>query len=141
MDYIMTDILSGELVPILLGLSSEAIETARRMYRKYGVISHVFCDKPPFSMRLSLCTKLHIIRHSALNDRLMVQALTDYAEQLGNAEVILYLIPCTEHYASLIWQNREELERLFVIADKQEIERVWFGEATQLPREDQHDKR
>ncbi len=135
MNFMMSDVLSGELVPVLVGLTAEAGETARRMYRKYGVVSHVFCDRIPISMRLSLCMKFHIIRHSDGNLPLMMRALTDYAEQLGNADVILYLIPCTEQYANMIFQNRDELERKFVIADKDEMERVWFGEET----EDKHD--
>jgi predicted ATP-grasp superfamily ATP-dependent carboligase len=141
MDFIMTDVLSGELVPVLLGMSAEANETARRMYRQYGVVSHVFCDRIPLSMRLSLSMKFHIIRHSAKNDRLMLQALADYADQLGNKEIILYLIPCTEHYANMIWHNRDELERSFVIADKPEMEKVWFGEKKSAQKEDRHDNR
>ncbi len=135
MDFMMTDVLSGELVPVIVGMSTEANETAHRMYRKYGVVSHVFCDHIPLKMRLSLCMKFHIIRHSAGNDRLMLKALSDYAEQLGNAEVILYLIPCTERYANMIWQNRDILERKFVIADKPEMERVWFGENSTVEEE------
>ena len=127
MDFIVTDILSGELVPVLLGFSQETNETAQRMYRKYGVISHVFCDKRSLSMRFSLCMKIHTVKHTA-NEMLMMQALTDFSEQLGNKEVILYLIPCTEEYMRMVWNHRDALERRFVIADKQEMERVWFGE-------------
>lgn len=131
MDFIMTDVLSGELVPVLLGLSVEANETAHRMYRKYGVVSHVFCDKIPLPMRLTLCMKYHIIRHTS-GEMLMIRALTDFAEQLGNADVILYLIPCTESYANMVWSHRDELERRFVIADKPEMLRVWFGEDAEV---------
>jgi hypothetical protein len=127
MDFIMQDILSGELIPVLLGLSTEAHETAHRMYRSYGVLSHVFCERVSLGMRLNLCMKFHKIRHTA-NEQLMLRALIDFAEQLGNADVILYLIPCTERYANFVWQNREVLERRFVIADKPEMLRVWFGE-------------
>ena len=130
MDFIVTDILSGELVPILLGYSPETTETAQRMYRKYGVISHVFCDRRNLSMRLSLCMKTHTVKHTA-GEMLMMQALTDFSEQLGNKEVILYLIPCSEEYARMVWNNRDTLERRFVIADKQEMERVWFGDTAE----------
>lgn len=127
MDFIMKDVLSGELIPVLLGVSPQVSETAHRMYRKYGVISHVFCEKVPLTMRLSLCMKFHII-HRTANEQLMLQALHDFADQLGNADVILYLIPCTEDYANFVWSKCEELERRFVIADKSEMRRVWFGE-------------
>ena len=127
MDFMMQDVLSGEIVPVLLGLSLRVGETAHRMYRKYGVVSHVFCERVPFAMRLSLCMKYHRIRHTS-DERLMMQALCDFADQLGNADVILYLIPCTEDYASFVWNNSELLESRFVIADREEIQRVWFGE-------------
>lgn len=127
MDFIMADILSGELIPVLLGISPEVSETAHRMYRQYGVVSHVFCDKIPLAMRLSLCMKFHVIRRTT-DQRLLIQALNDFAEQLGNADVILYLIPCTQEDAAMVWEQREDLERRFVIADRAEMHRVWFGE-------------
>lgn len=127
MDFIIKDVLSGELVPILLGFSLEAQETAQRMFRKYGVISHVFCNKSPLPFRLSLSMKFHNIPQTP-DERLMLQALCDYADQLENADLILYLIPCTEQYANFVWNNRDRLERSFVIADKLEMNRVWFGD-------------
>ena len=126
MEYIMNDVLSGAIVPVLLGLTTESGETAHRMYRRHGVISHVFCNRIPFSMRLSLCMKFHRIPNTT-GDELMLQALTDFADQLGNADLILYLIPCNEHYTKLVWDHAEELERRFVIADREEMDRVWFG--------------
>lgn len=133
MDFIMADVLSGELVPVLLGISPEVSETAHRMYRQYGVVSHVFCDKIPLAMRLSLCMKFHVIRRTT-DQRLLIQALNDFAEQLGNADVILYLIPCTEEYAGMVWRESEALESRFVIADKAEMYRVWFGEEMPVPK-------
>ena len=126
MEYIMNDVLSRAIVPVLLGVTPEAGETAHRMYRRHGVLSHVFCDKIPFPARLSLCMKFHRIPDTT-NDRLMLQALEDFADQLGNADLILYLIPCNEHYTKLVWDHVEDLERRFVIADRDEMERVWFG--------------
>ena len=131
MDYIMEDVLSGELIPVLLGLSEESVETAKRLYKKYGVVSHVFCDKIPLPMRLTLCMKYHVIHHTK-NEELLRRALCDFATQLGHADVILYLIPCTEGYANMVWEYREELECRFVIADKPEMQRVWFGEDSTL---------
>lgn len=132
MDYIVPDVLSGEIVPVLLGVSLEVSETAHRMYKQYGVVSHVFCEKVPLSMRLSLCMKFHVISRTS-DERLLVQALHDFADQLGNKDVILYLIPCTEEYANLVWHRHEELESRFVIADKTEMYRVWFGEEDPYP--------
>lgn len=123
MDFIVKDILSGELVPVLLGISPEAMQTARRFFRKYGVVSHLFCERIPLCMRLTYCVKFHQIRHS----RLMMTALKDFAVQLGHADIILYLIPCTVDYSNFVWQNRSELERHYVVASKQEMDKVWLG--------------
>ena len=134
MEYIMNDVLSGAIVPVLLGVTSEASETAHRMYRQHGVISHVFCDHIPLSMRLSLCMKFHRVPKT-LGEQLLLQALADFADQLGNADLILYLIPCNEHYSNWVWDHTEELERRFVLADRAEMERVWFGATSARPTE------
>ena len=126
MDFIQDDLLSGELVPVLLGTSPDTLRAARRYFKKYGTISHVFGDRIALPTRLSLCMKYHFVRHHA-GDHLMLTALKDYAKQLGNADLILYLIPCTEDYANFIWRNREILERFFVIANSDEMEEVWYG--------------
>lgn len=127
MNYIEKEILSGEIVPVLLGASAEAIQTAKRFFKQYGRISHLFCDRLPLSAALSFCIKSHIVRHGS-GDRLMLTALKDYANQFRHADVILYLVPCTEIYANFIWRNREELEHDYVIAGQTEMEQVWFGE-------------
>lgn len=126
MEYIMNDVLSGAIVPVLLGVTPEASETAHRMYRRHGVMSHVFCDRIPLASRLSLCMKFHRVPQTA-GEQLLLQALADFSDQLGNADLILYLIPCNEHYTKLVWDHAEELERRFVIADRAEMDRVWFG--------------
>ncbi len=126
MEYIMNDVLSGAIVPVLLGVTPEASETAHRMYRRHGVMSHVFCDRIPLASRLSLCMKFHHISKTT-GEQLLLQALADFAEQLGNADLIFYLIPCNEHYTKLVWDHAEELGRRFVIADRAEMDRVWFG--------------
>ena len=134
MEYIMNDVLSGAIVPVLLGVTSEASETAHRMYRRHGVMSHVFCDRIPLASRLSLCMKFHRIPQTA-GEQLLLQALADFADQLGNGDLILYLIPCNERYTKLVWDHVDELERRFVIADRAEMDRVWFG-ATDAPLEE-----
>ena len=126
MEYIMNDVLSGAIVPVLLGITPEASETAHRMYRRHGVISHVFCDRIPLASRLSLCMKFHRVSQTS-GEQLLLQALADFADQFGNADLILYLIPCNEHYTNLVWNHAETLERRFVIADREEMNRVWFG--------------
>lgn len=128
MDFITEDLLSGDLIPVLLGYSPEAVETARRMYHSHNVISHVFCENVPLPLRISLCMKFHLVTHTS-GDRLMLEALSDFVALYEKTDALLYLIPCTEAYANLVWRNRTQLESQFMIADKPEMYRVWFGEA------------
>ena len=62
MQFIESEILAGELVPVLLGQSVETNETAKRIFRRYRLISHVFCEKKPRVFGLTFCTKFHIIQ-------------------------------------------------------------------------------
>ena len=130
MDFIDEEILSGELVPILLGLSPEAWQVAHRLYHHYNVLSHVFCNSLPFPLRLSLCMKYHVIRHTS-DEQLMLLALLDFATQMKNADVIPCLIPCSRRFENFIWQYRDQLERRFVIVDRKHAKRAWFGK--QIP--------
>lgn len=127
MQFIESEILAGELVPVLLGLSTEANETAKRIFRQYRLVSHVFCDRKPHMFSLPFCTKYHIIRHAA-GEELMLTALLDFAKRLTGADVIYYLIPCTVDYANFVWRHHSDLEPYYVIADWQEMQRVWYGE-------------
>ncbi len=127
MEFIALDVLSGELVPVLLGSSNEATATAKRIFKKYKTVSHLFCGKRTGLKRPSLCIKYHEIDHSA-GDQLMLQALHDFSRELGQKDLILYLIPCTPEYTHFVWTHREALECNFVIADEREMDRVWFGE-------------
>ena len=132
MEYSAQEILSGGLVPVLLGFSRETQRTAHRMFRQYGILSHVFCDKISRSMRLlSLSMKFHTVPHTS-GEQLMMTALEDFAKQTENADVVLYLIPCTEEYVNFVWLHREQLERRYVIADKKERCRAWTS--TPAPR-------
>lgn len=116
MNFLSEDALAKDLVPVLLGQSIEAIQLAHRIYRQHHVISHVFCNKLAFPMRFSLCMKYHVVR-STSEERLMLCALLDFAKQLERADVIACLVPCTQPYAALVWENRELLERYFVISE------------------------
>ena len=130
MDFIDEEILSGELVPILLGLSPETWQVSHRLYRRYNLLSHVFCNALPLPLRLSLCMKYHVIRHTS-DERLLLLALLDFSAQMKHADVIPCLIPCTRRFENFIWEYRDQLERQFVIVDRQKAKRAWFGK--QIP--------
>ena len=115
----------GDLIPVLLGASAEAQRTARRLFRKYGKISRLFCSKAPVASILAPYVKVHAI-HSESN-QLMLTALEDFAIQAKHADVVLYLIPCTMEDSNFVWKNREFLEQHYVIAGSTVMDDVWFG--------------
>lgn len=119
MEEITQNASRGDLIPVLLGLSPKALETAKSLYHRCSATSHVFCSLIPFPFRFSLCMKFHRVGHTP-NERLMLQALLDFSNQIGNGDTILYLVPCTREYWKMIKQNREVLESRFVIALPQE---------------------
>ena len=122
------ELLSGNLVPVLLGLTAETVQLAQRLFRRYNVISHVFCDRVPLPMRLSLCMKYHEV-HRTRDEALMLRALEDFADQLAGSDALLYLVSGTENYTNLVWQHREQLERAYLIATAEELPAVWFEPA------------
>ncbi len=134
MDLIVPDALSKELIPVWLGFSAESLETARRMYRTYGIGSHIFCDKVPLPFRISVSAHFHIIPHT-VNEHLMFSALIDFAKQYAHADVILCLLPCTEEYISMIWNFQKELEGHYVLAKPSEVKQFRSGMAAPALKE------
>ncbi len=116
MDEITKNAERGDLIPVLLGLSQRTLDTAKLLYKRCDSISHVFCKSVPFPFRFSIYMRFHLVKSTA-NERLMLQALLDFSEQIGNRDTILYLVPCSREYAELIRQNRACLESRFVIAE------------------------
>ncbi len=131
MNYLSQTILSEELSPVLFGYSPQADGIARRLFRQYRLISHVFCDRAPLIRRFSPILKFHLFRH-AVHDELAITALEDFADNVRNADVILYLIPATRTHARLIARNRDRLETRFVIASSADL-RVLLGEQELSP--------
>ncbi len=131
MQFIEDEILAGELIPVLLGTSNEANATARRIFRRFRLVSHLFCEKKPPLFGMNFCTKYHIVRHSA-SDEIMLGALLDFSGQLRDADVVYYLIPCTDEYAKFVWRHRTELESYYVVADEKEMQKVWYGEEYEI---------
>ncbi len=120
MNYLTQSVLSEDLSPILLGYSSQTDEIAKLLFRRYRIISHVFCEHVPFFRRFSPVMKLHLFQHM-VSDELVVTALEEFSESVRNPDVILYLVPTTRRYARLILTYKERLESRFVIAGTDDL--------------------
>ena len=104
----------GDLIPVLLGLSQKTLESAKLLRQRCDAVSHVFCTLVPFPLKFSFYMRFHRVGHTK-GETLMLRALLDFSEQIGNQDTILYLIPCTREYAAMIQRNRKLLESRFVI--------------------------
>lgn len=116
MNYLAMELQAGELAPILLGNSEYARTISKRLFNRYGLVSHVFCDRTPFWGRFSLSAKYHPIAGFE-TDELLLIALKDFTAGVKNRDLILYLVPGTDSLARFIRRNREQLEQDFVLAD------------------------
>lgn len=116
MDLFRLESLAGALQPVFVGISTESVETARKLHRSHGVISHVFCRKVSLPLRLSVCMKFHVIPATA-KSRLLLQALQDFAERSADSDTLLCLIPASAQYAAFLRRHSDLLERHFVLAD------------------------
>ena len=125
MNTLKLDLPVGDLIPVLLGASPEALRTARRLFRNYGRISRLFCSKAPVASILAPYIKVHAIKSES--NQLMLTALEDFAKQARHVDVVLYLIPCTMEDSNFVWKNRETLELDYVIAGNTVMDDVWFG--------------
>ena len=116
MQFLTSEALSGSLVPVLLGCSGKALQEATAFHREYGVLSHLFAGHIPFFYRLCPLFKFHLVQKTR-DDLLLLQALLDFAKQLGNADRLLCLVPCTASCQEFISLHASELEGAFLLAD------------------------
>ena len=114
MQEIIKQISRRECVPVLLGASLKTYELAQDLHRRHGWISHVFCDRVPLPFRFSVCMRFHRVCRTR-GHRLLFQALQDFADQMGSADVIHLLIPCTEEYTRLLCTHAPLPESRYVL--------------------------
>lgn len=115
------NMITGDLVPVFLGITAKSIGIARLIFRAHGTASHVFCDHVPLMLRVSWFLKYHTVGHTQ-SEELMVQALLDFADQLDNKDAVLYLIPSTKDYLKAVAEHRALLESRYVLATKKDLE-------------------
>lgn len=103
--------LENILVPVMLGNSISAPLLARRLWRRYRVISHVFGTRPSL-----LCHVLHYVRTVRLapymQDRLLCRDLRAFAEEYP--DLLFCLIPCDDAGRQFCTRHAAELEAYYM---------------------------
>ena len=116
MEEITKNVMRGDMIPVLLGLSAGALEKAKELAQRCDSVSHIFCARVPLLFRFSIYIKFHRVSRTR-KERLMLQALLDFSDQLRDRDTILYLVPCTKEYAVMVQRNYTLLESRFIIAE------------------------
>ena len=105
-------------IPIILGNVPSSRKLARRIYRKYGIISLILDEKGSPLQLLDPTNrffKLTAVKNSAFT----ALQLADLAEQ--TPYTLLLLIPCSDKYMRVVEENRELLEKSFIITNEDQV--------------------
>ena len=121
MNLLSNEHFSNDMAPILLGYSDCTAEIARHLFRKYHLISHIFCKRVPLLRRFSLIMKFHPV-HGFAREELLVTVLEQFSDtHTRNSDTMLFLIPTTASAIRLIRRYRDRLESRYVIANAEEL--------------------
>ena len=115
----MKEQLNRVLVPVLLGNGVQPIKIARRLHRRYGVLSHIYCSRPAFLAHFCACVR--IVRTPAfLQGELLCNDLRAFATEYP--DLLFCLIPCTEDYKIFCAAHATELEAYYVIVQPEQLQ-------------------
>lgn len=105
-------------LPLILGSSHPSRRMARRIHRRYGIISLILDEKPRLPDLLSLSFRF-LPCLSKDEPRLMCEKLIALAEQEPSALPIL--IPASTEYEQAVRVNQALLEKHFVISSPEKL--------------------
>ena len=116
----MKEQLNRVMVPVILGDSPQATAIARRLYRRLGVVSHVYCARP--SIFTYLLSYVRVVRTpDYLQGELLLEDLRIFSEEYP--DLLFCLIPCTDAYKAFCMAHAERLEPYYVILQPEQLAR------------------
>ena len=115
----MDEQLNRVLVPVLLGDGAKPLKIARRLYRRYRVLSHVYCTRP--SLGAYFCGCVRVVRvPTFLQGDLLCNDLLAFAAEYP--DLLFCLIPCTDAYEHFCAAHAAKLEAYYVIATPTQLQ-------------------
>lgn len=115
----MEEQLERVLVPVFLGDGTQPIKIARRLYKRFGVLSHIYCSRP--ALLAHLCPCVRIVRIPAfLRGELLCADLCAFSKEYP--DLLFCLIPCTEEYRIFCTAHARELEPYYVIVQPEQLQ-------------------
>lgn len=114
----MNEQLNRVLVPVLLGDGAQTLTTARMLYRRYRVLSHLYCTRP--RLLAHFCSFVRIVRiPQFLQGELLCSDLCAFAKEYP--DLLFCLIPCTDAYRTFCTAHAGKLEAYYVIVEAEQL--------------------
>ncbi len=114
----MKEQLNRVLVPVLLGDGGQTLKIARKLYRRYGVLSHIYCSRPPLSAHFCACVRI-VRTPPYLQGELLCTDLCAFAEEYP--ELLFCLIPCTEDHKVFCIAHADQLEPYYIMVQPEQL--------------------
>lgn len=115
----MKEQLNRVMVPVLLGDGAQAKSIARRLYRRFGVISHIYCARP--SLFTYLLSYVRVVRTpDYLQGELLLEDLCTFAREYP--DLLFCLIPCTDAHKAFCLAHAASLEPYYVILQPEQLQ-------------------
>jgi len=116
----MKEQLNRVMVPVILGDGPQATAIARRLYRRYGVISHIYCTHP--SIFTYLLSYVRVVRTpDYLQGELLLEDLRIFSKEYP--DLLFCLIPCSDQYRAFCLAHARELEPYYVILQPEQLQK------------------
>jgi predicted ATP-grasp superfamily ATP-dependent carboligase len=114
----MKEQLNRVMVPVMLGSSAQTLSIARKLYRKYGVISHMYSTHPAWYTYL--LSFVRVVRLPVyMQGELLFEDLRSFSEQYP--DLLFCLIPCTQEYKAFCMAHAVRLESYYVIMEPEQL--------------------
>ena len=116
----MKEQLNRVLVPVLLGDGAQPVKIARRLYRRFGVLSHIYCSRTALSAHFCACVRI-VRTPSYLQGDLLCQDLCAFAKEYP--DLLFCLIPCSDDYKIFCTAHAAKLESYYVMVQPEQVQK------------------
>ncbi len=115
----MKEQLNRVLVPVLLGDGTQPLKIARKLHRRYGVLSHIYCSHTAFLAHFCACVRI-VRTPSYLQGDLLCTDLCAFAKEYP--DLMFCLIPCTDDYKVFCTAHAAKLEAYYVTVMPEQLQ-------------------
>lgn len=111
-DAIARNVISGSVLPMLLGDNKDSRRLARRLFWHFNLRSHIFARKCSLTLSLMLSAVFSPLPDSD-SDEFVLMTVERFAAE--HDEMTFLLVTCSKEAEAFIEKNRSALENRFLI--------------------------